>query len=78
MELVKSTINSMSDLDIIRQNLIKQLQGLCLEASIEWKEEWLNPKDYTPPFEEEFTTECLEFHITLGKLIMLEELFVNK
>jgi len=68
----------MSDLEIERQNLLIYLQEYCEAAEIEWNDCYLNPKDYTPPFEDEFEEEKLNFHITLGKLIMLEEKFCDK
>lgn len=54
-------------------NLYKEAKQLLEEDEIEWQDEFLNYRDYSPNFEE-FSENSKYFYIVIGKIESLQEI----
>lgn len=52
-------------------NLFKEAKELVEEENLEWSDDFLNYKDYSPDFEE-YSENCKYFYIVVGKIESLE------
>lgn len=53
----------------LKNNYLNEMKEILEEYSIEWQEEYLNPKDYSPPFDYGMEDSLRWFNILLGKYL---------
>jgi len=57
----------------LKDKFLKEMKEELDLCSIEWKEEFLNPKDYSPEFDYGNEDHCIWFNICLGKFIAIDD-----
>lgn len=58
----------------IKESLLSEMKDILEELDIEWTDEFLSPRDYTPDFDFGNEDEAKWFYITLGKYLQLCEI----
>lgn len=53
----------------LKNNYLVEMKEILEECSIDWQDEYLNPKDFSPPFDYGMEDSLRWFNILLGKYL---------
>ena len=53
----------------LKDKYLSEMKEILEECSVEWQDEYLNPKDFSPPFDYGMEESLIWFNILLGKYL---------